>query len=746
MIENRIANFLALLFIGLITLSLVSCGGGGNGNSTSNTTASVARFAGNYSGTYSGSGVSGTWSATVDNQGNITGTAGDSSGSIHLTGNVTATGQLSMTSPDASFGGSASGSIDANGNFNANWTTATPPGNTITISGTRASSVATSTLTGTVLVNKSTAVSKAAVVLWASDPQQGAVAIGKSTSDSNGQFTISYSNPANSDVLYVTAYQGNVGSASNNTALQLAASVGVASSLATTTDITLNELSTVAFAQVFGRSYTANGLQNATATQASTVRALVNTNGQMQTQDGTMIPSLNWQADILASCSLSVSNCTTLQTASSASDVFLSLVSWAIANNSVDWKTLGTLVSSTPPYDSTTFPVATSLHGFAQPLTITLNNSTLNKALSQPQGIAIDTQCNVWVGSNANPGYVSEINLASQKVVGLVSGTLGQPMSFNKPNTLASDSQGNVWILDGNQNVALYSQNAVQTPWSTGPYSTIASVQGSGAIGIWGTTPGSPAQLVNNQAAAPFNPSLSIKTLGVSIAADTSGKFVYVADNDKSISQYSTNPLALVSSYNTLPSATGVITVDSNDHVWGLMASSSTMFYLDFSASSTPSSFYASVPLPNSMKTLTASTEQVSMAIDGNNNVWFVDSAFDNVFEYLPSSKNWSVFNLPSGSGPVNLAIDVWGDVWVVDNNSNAVTVMPGAAVPVGSCKPTGVTTALGGSVSVPTQDVNWNPASTQNLTPVSNSSSTATPTGNTNNYWYWWGWNFMLS
>jgi len=109
----------------LVSIAIISCGGGGGGadstDTTGGTTGTTSSFKGTYSGSFSGTEM-GTWTLDIDVNGKVTGTAvitSQQGATISLAGTISVTGNSTVT-------GIASGisftiTIDTNGNVTGTW-------------------------------------------------------------------------------------------------------------------------------------------------------------------------------------------------------------------------------------------------------------------------------------------------------------------------------------------------------------------------------------------------------------------------------------------------------------------------------------------------------------------------------------------------------------------------------------------------------------------------------------------------
>ena len=273
------------------------------------------------------------------------------------------------------------------------------------------------------------------------------------TTDSSGSFAITSGLSCSSaaPMFYVVARGGHIGSAADNAAIGLATPVGDCSKLSTTTttQVAVNEVTTVAFtwalsqflsagAHVGASSTNALGLANAFATAANLADV------SQGKAPGASFPAtgkaptskINTLANLLNNCIAVSSACNTLFSAttppgSSAPSNTLD-AAFNLARN--PGTNVGVLY--TQSVASKAFAPVLS----AAPSDWTLSISFTGGGMNAPTGIGIDSQGNVWVASYY--GVASKFSPMGSPV--FASGITGSGLrsSFG----LAVDSQDNVWI------------------------------------------------------------------------------------------------------------------------------------------------------------------------------------------------------------------------------------------------------------------------------------------------------------
>ena len=320
--------------------------------------------------------------------------------------------------------------------------------------------------------------------------------------DANGNFNISgtYTCSPN-DLLYITATGGNPGVSGvhNNSALAMMTGFGLCSSITGSTNVTINELTTVASIWALspfmndvthiGTSPTnSTGLTNAFAT----INKIVNTStGNLSgpaLPAGALLPisELNTLADILASCINTVDSagqsaqCQALFNPSTGAVGALTptdtiMAAYNIATNPTgNTTTLNAMASPASPFQPT---LATA------PAAYTIAINYVGGGLSSPKGIAIDAAGNVWVPNSGN-NSVSQFTNNGAAISGPAGFTAG---SMNAPSAIAIDLSGNPWVINsGNATITQLSSNGASgTPFSGNGLSIPKSLSFDGAGNVW---------------------------------------------------------------------------------------------------------------------------------------------------------------------------------------------------------------------------------------------------------------------
>ncbi len=788
MISQKHAYLWNGLFVLLLSLVLSACGGGGSSSSSSGI---PAAFVGNYTGTYSGSQDSGTWTGTIDSSGNFTGTATSNTGqgTANLTGKVDASGQLTMTSNDVAFGGSALGSVSQSGALKATWTTTS--GQTFIITGSK-SGAALSSVNGQVLQGGASGnpVKGSTIVLWQASANGTTTAIQKTTTNTTGNFAMNYTNPGDNSLLYVTAYGGDAGQGSNPQ-IQMMSALGSASSLSTSSNISLNELTTMAAVIAFGSNYGSSGIQSPTAVELKAFQGMVTSSGAMNSQltsgssaSATTIELLTAGADSLASCyqaTAAASPCLALeQYSNNSSDMFLAALQWVIDPMQVQWAQIFANLNNNAAaqlFDLASYPVSALDQANQIPTllqTVFQGSSSSSSQLIQPQGLAVDGNCDVWVGSNASSGFLTAIQpSATGSVLTPTTVSGGQLPSLPQPQFLANDDQGNVYVGD-NSGVLQFTVNSssstlsgVQATIATGgpfmppsgnsnasPFITslffdsalLNSATGGMPVLV---TEANPSNTPGGGGVCPdvmtysSNPCDVVNQPGPAVADQAGNIFVVDAANQDLLQYTATqafgsNTPALVCKLSTASgpnySLSGHqingVAVDANDNSWvaisNNLATQSPGWLVLFKSSQGNASCSA-VVFP-----LTGAANPSALTTDAKGNLWYTDSSSGTLNEipvsnisnssagFTPQIYDWST---GANSTPISVMVDPSGNVWTANNGNNTVSVFFGIASPTGSCNPPSQTLQTLQAPTTESISTTWNPTITPPITTTTSGS-----------------------
>ena len=327
------------------------------------------------------------------------------------------------------------------------------------------------------------------------------------TTDVNGGFSITgdYTCPSATTEVYLVATGGNPGpTAPANSSIALMGALGQCGLLSSSTNVVINELTTVAsvwalspfmtgIANIGTSSTNERGLTNAFATVNKLVNISTGAVSGPALPAGATVPvaKINTLADLLAMCINSGggkagdgSGCGLLFTAATVNGVAPTDTITA-AMNMAQHPSANTSVASNVNGASQFQPALTSV-----PSDFSLVVTYSGGGVATPKGIAADLSGNVWT-ANAGGNSATEIDAlgaTSSDAVGYLSGTSGFALgSLNGPSAIAIDANGNAWLANqGNSTVTMI--NAAGTAgavYSGGNMSSPSSVAIDAVSNIW---------------------------------------------------------------------------------------------------------------------------------------------------------------------------------------------------------------------------------------------------------------------
>ncbi len=324
--------------------------------------------------------------------------------------------------------------------------------------------------------------------------------------DINGGFNITgdYTCPTPATEVYLVAtggYPGPTAPANNNIALM--AALGPCGLLSGSTNVNINEITTVAsvwalspfmtgIANIGTSPGNAQGLTNAFAT----VNELVNTStGSVSGPAlpvGATVPvaKINTLADLLAAC-INTSG----GVAGDGSGCGL-LFTAAKVNGVAPTDTI-TAAMNMAQHPNANTSVATSVNGSSQfqpaltsaPSDFSLVITYTGGGLSAPKGIATDSTGNVWVANSGGSSVakLDALGITTTDSTGYLSGSNGYNVgSLSAPVALAIDLSGNAWVANGNSTVTEIAANGLTgTLFSGGTMSSPSGVAIDASSNVW---------------------------------------------------------------------------------------------------------------------------------------------------------------------------------------------------------------------------------------------------------------------
>lgn len=293
------------------------------------------------------------------------------------------------------------------------------------------------------------------------------------TTGSDGSFSVTgeYTCPSANSQLYLYSVGGNSGSGANSAAGLLAGLGTCSAVVANPPYVVMNEVSTIATAYAIagyatnathvsssGSNLALQGIANAflaipNLETLGTGVALATTPSGIGTSPQKV---LNTLANALAACinstGSSSSQCTTLLGDEGAAP---ETASAAIRLA----QTPGNSISAIYGLSSASAPFQPSLT--AIPNDLTLSISYASASLFKPNWVAVDASGNVWISNGATSSALNNGSLMEFSPSGsLLSPAGGYNSGLNDPYKVAVDSSGNVWVL--NDNTGAMSFNLVE--------------------------------------------------------------------------------------------------------------------------------------------------------------------------------------------------------------------------------------------------------------------------------------------
>jgi len=601
------------------------------------------------------------------------------------------------------------------------------------------------TVSGVVTNGPASPIAGSSVTLFqaGSGPGVGATSLGSSSTNSNGDFSITpgFAPPAGA-VLYLVASGGNSGGGSN-TSIKLMAIIG---SVSGSTSVVVNELTTVAAAYAAANFFTSetdladnsfHGLAGVAANAANLAAPNTGAAGSVaaNVNNSTTEEELDTLANALANCVHGRTGATACANLFGATNV-----------PTTPADTLAAIINVTrnPTYNpsgiwglGSSGPYAPVLSAAPTDWTMALNLT--GGGLNAPSGIAIDGAGNVWV-ANLDGNSVTELNSAGAPISSPIGFTGG---GLNDPVGIAIDGASNVWVTDsGNSRVTeLSSSGAPLSPSSgimigsgpSGPEGVAVDAAGN----VWIANASTSTITELNSAGIPISPVGGFGGGGLqgpeSIAIDGAGNLWVTNSSGNSLTELNSSgvPLSPQGGFTAggLDGPSGVA-IDGSGEVWA--ANFNGIGVSEFAPSGVPLS-------PASGFTGGGQNTPQGLAIDGAGNVWMANLG-GGVTEINPAGVALSPPTGFTGGGmstPYGIAVDAAGNVWASNFSSVSVTEIVGAGVsvktplvarlallPAGAPTPTPTPSPTPTSSPTPTPS----PTPTSSATPLPTSSATPTP------------------
>jgi hypothetical protein len=524
------------------------------------------------------------------------------------------------------------------------------------------------------------------------------------TTDQYGNFNISgdwncTSNTAvygSNPLLYIVSYGGNPGLAggTNNTAANMMAALGPCSGVNASTDIFLDEVTTLAAAYALA-PFTADvahvGAQGANpvglVNAFKTANLLVNSatgaapGSSLPANATAPVSELNTLADILSGCVNSTGTdgtCSALFAAATpAGGATPTDIVGVVLNIAASPASMASALFSRMP----SFPsFQPTLSSAPKDWTVALNFT--GGGLASPAGVAVDAAGDVWVANAAGNGITE---LSSTGV--LLTGTSGYTGSNNILGSqgLAIDRSGNVWVADTLLSSVVeltVTGGAIQssTSFTAGGIHGPTSLAIDSQNNVWVTNFAghSVTELNSSGAALGASPLTAGATLQApfGVAIDSAGD-VWVSDNQAAVVAEFANNQSLLSGTGytdgTMLAPEGVA-LDASTRAWIADDGSNAASYFVATTGTMPAPFTGGgLSMP------------AAVAVDGSGTVWIVNSqtagSVTKIAYGLPAplspAAGLAILNTPSG-----IAVDASGSVWTANAGDNSVSEIVGVAAP----------------------------------------------------------------
>jgi streptogramin lyase len=328
------------------------------------------------------------------------------------------------------------------------------------------------------------------------------------TTDANGGFSITgdYTCPSLTTEVYLVGTGGNPGpTAPTNSNIALMAALGPCGNLSSSTNVQINEITTVAsvwalspfmtgVANIGTSSGNAQGLTNAFATVNKLVNIGTGSVSGPALPTGATVPvaKINTLADILASCINSAGLTSMSDTTSSCGMLFT-----AATVNSVEPTDTITAAMNLAQHPNQGTTLANNVNAQSQfqptlvsaPSDFSLVITYTGGGLSTPKGIAADASGNVWV-ANSGANSVTKfdaLGITTTDATGYLSGNSGYTVgSLSAPVALAIDTSGNAWVANGNNTVTeIAAGGSPGTLFSGGSLSSPSGVAIDASSNVW---------------------------------------------------------------------------------------------------------------------------------------------------------------------------------------------------------------------------------------------------------------------
>jgi len=487
--------------------------------------------------------------------------------------------------------------------------------------------------------------------------------------DANGGFNITgdYACASGNDQVYIVSLGGNPGlsAGTNNSALVMVAALGSCSTLTSSTEVTVNEVTTVAAAWALaqfmsassGASYTtvaasksnyAVGLSNAFLDAQLLVDTATGGPATLPANLSVETGKVNALANALASCVNSDGGaaCLPLFTAGTPLGGTAPNDTLSAALNIV--RNPGSNIAEVYNLATPAAPFSNSLNSVPNDWTMSL--TVTGGGLANPTALDVDAQGNVWVAD-----YPGGLSAFSPQGLPLSSSGYGSG-TLNSSSGLTIDTAGNIWVL-----------NEQYPGHGDGTRGEVSVFSGSTA-----STPG----------ALQFSIANSTINTPLGLAADTNGNVLIANGSSSMVSIYrstgASQPTLVATGMGSgvviFPEA---VTADSNHGLWLADEGSGSAVHI------------ASDGTIVSNTNCCAGADSIVM--DSLGNVWVSDPYSSTVAEVAADGAMIQLVNSGGISSPGGLAIDAGQNVWVTNIEGHNIAEVAGSfsSAPGGGISPT---------------------------------------------------------
>jgi streptogramin lyase len=517
--------------------------------------------------------------------------------------------------------------------------------------------------------------------------------------DEDGNFSITndYGCPSSTTQVYIVSRGGNPGLSGNvnNPAAIMMTAIGDCGNLSPSTYLTINEATSAAAAWSLAQFLSPGAIVGASSTNAAglrnafaSARNLVDT-GTGNVSGSTLPAGAVIEAEKIATLANALATCVNSTGDIGCTPLFsATTVGLNVPTNTLD---AARNVVLNPTNQVGAVFEAASAEGPFQPALLTAPNDwTMSITytggnLSEPRAVAADSQGNIWAANEATAN-VTELS------------PTGAPQAYMDPSLEESfgitiDAKDNVWVTNLNSSdyinngagsvTEFNSSGLVQsgTGYIDGGIYYPAAIAASPKGSIWVADFGRSAATVLSSTGTSLagnsgyesQPDLPFPS---SIALDGAGNAWFGAEGRTA----KVTPAGVITSFTCCQSASG-IALDHGGNVWLSDYSGSSIVELDSSGSPLQTlSGVAGIDYPK------------AIAIDGSGNAWVSDYHAASVSAVTGATSGpvstaispSNGFGLDANlSGPIGLAFDASGNLWVANSGANSITQFVGIATPV---------------------------------------------------------------